>query len=124
MVFSTPLFMFYFLALTLLIYYLVPRKLRNPVILIASLLFYYWGETEYVIIMFVSTAIDFTHGLIVERCKAKGNDKGARLAVTSSIIFNLGLLGFFKYWDFLAGSLQAIGLNFMPILNFNLPIGI
>ena len=124
MVFSTPLFMFYFLALTLLIYYLVPRKLRNPVILIASLLFYYWGETEYVIIMFVSTAIDFTHGLIVERCKAKGNDKGARLAVTSSIIFNLGLLGFFKYWDFLAGSLQAIGLNFMPILNVHLPIGI
>ena len=124
MVFSTPLFLFDFLALTLLIYYLVPRKLRNPVILIASLLFYYWGETEYVIIMFVSTAIDFTHGLIVERCKAKGNDKGARLAVTSSIIFNLGLLGFFKYWDFLAGSLQAIGLNFMPILNVHLPIGI
>ncbi len=124
MVFSTPLFMFYFLALTLLIYYVVPRKLRNPVILIASLLFYYWGETEYVIIMFVSTAIDFTHGLIVEHCKGKGNDKGARLAVTSSIIFNLGLLGFFKYWDFLAGSLQALGLDFMPILGVHLPIGI
>ena len=124
MVFSTPLFMFYFLALTLMIYYVVPRKLRNPVILIASLLFYYWGEQDYVIIMFLSTAIDFTHGLIVERCKAKGNDKGARLAVTSSIIFNLGLLGFFKYWDFLAGSLQAIGLGFMPVMNIHLPIGI
>jgi len=124
MVFSTPLFMFYFLALTLLIYYLVPRKLRNPVLLLASLFFYFWGEKEYVIIMFLSTAIDFTHGVLVERCKAKGNDKGARLAVASSIVFNLGLLGFFKYWDFLAGSLQALGLTFMPILNVHLPIGI
>ena len=116
--------MFYFLALTLLVYYLVPQKLRNPVLLLASLFFYYWGEKNYVIIMFASTAIDFTHGLIVERCKEKGNDKGARLAVASSILFNLGLLGFFKYWDFLAASLQAIGLNFMPILNIHLPIGI
>jgi len=116
--------MFYFLALTLLIYYLVPRKLRNPVLLLASLFFYFWGEKEYVIIMFLSTAIDFTHGLIVERCKARGNDRGARIAVASSIVFNLGLLGFFKYWDFLAGSLQALGLNFMPILNVHLPIGI
>ena len=124
MVFSTPLFMFYFLALTLLVYYLVPCRLRNPVLLIASLVFYYWGERFYVAIMFLSTAIDFTHGLLVERCKAKGNDRGARLAVTSSIVFNLALLGFFKYWDFIAASLQALGLNFMPVLGVHLPIGI
>ena len=124
MVFSTPLFLFYFLTLTLLIYYLVPRKWRNPVLLCASLLFYYWGERVFVSIMFFSTAIDFTHGLIVERCKEKGNIKGAKLAVGSSIFFNLALLCFFKYWDFLAGSLQAIGLNFMPLLGNHLPIGI
>ena len=110
MVFSTPVFMFYFLALTLLVYYLVPRKLRNVVLLVSSLFFYYWGERDYVAIMFVSTAIDYSHGLIVERCKEKGNDKGARMAVTSSIIFNLGLLFFFKYWDFVALSLQGMGL--------------
>ena len=57
MVFSTPTFLFYFLALTLLIYYLVPRKFRNVVILCASLFFYYWGERVYVVIMFLSTAI-------------------------------------------------------------------
>ena len=124
MVFSTPVFMFYFLALTLLVYYLVPRKLRNVVLLVSSLFFYYWGEREYVAIMFVSTAIDYSHGLIVERCKSRGNDKGARLAVTSSIIFNLGLLFFFKYWDFAALSLQSMGLDFMPVLNIHLPIGI
>jgi len=124
MVFSTPIFLFYFLVLTLLVYYVVPRKLRNLVLLTASLVFYYWGERVYVVIMFLSTAIDFTHGLLVERCQKKGNDKGARLAVASSVVFNLALLFFFKYWDFLAGSLQAMGLTFMPVLGIHLPIGI
>ncbi len=124
MVFSTPLFMFYFLALTLLVYYLVPRKLRNLVVLCSSLFFYYWGEREYVIIMFLSTAIDFTHGLMVEHFKKKDNDKAARRVVAASIIFNLALLGYFKYWDFLAASLQSIGLDFMPVLGIHLPIGI
>ena len=124
MVFSTPIFLFYFLVLTLFVYYLVPRKLRNLVILCASLWFYYWGEQQYVAIMFLSTFIDFTHGLLVERCKKAGNDKGARMAVASSIVFNLALLFFFKYWDFVASSLQAAGLNFMPVLGIHLPIGI
>ncbi len=124
MVFSTPVFFFYFLVITLAVYYVVPRKLRNPVLLLSSLFFYYWGERIYVLIMFASTAIDYTHGLLVERCKAKGNDRGARMAVASSVIFNLALLCYFKYWDFIAGSLQAIGLNFMPVLGVHLPIGI
>jgi len=124
MVFSTPVFLFYFLALTLFIYYIVPRKWRNVVLLLSSLFFYYWGEREYVTIMLVSTAIDYTHGMLVERCKERGNDKGARLAVASSIVFNLGLLFFFKYWDFLAASLQSMGLSFMPVLGIHLPIGI
>ena len=124
MVFSTPIFMFYFLVLTLFLYYIVPRGGRNVVLLCASLFFYWWGERVFVAIMFLSTAIDYTHGLLVERCKAKGNDKGARRAVASSVIFNLALLCFFKYWDFIAGSLQAVGLTFMPVLNIHLPIGI
>ena len=124
MVFSTPVFLFYFLALTLLVYYLVPRAWRNVVLLCSSLFFYYWGEREYVIIMFLSTAIDFTHGLLVDRCKKRDNDRGARMAVASSIISNLALLFFFKYWDFIASSLQGVGLTFMPVLNIHLPIGI
>ena len=123
MVFSTPVFMFWFLVLTLGIYFVVPRKFRNLVLLTASLFFYYWGEREYVSIMFLSTLIDYTHGLLVERCKGKGNIKGAKIAVASSIVFNLALLIFFKYWDFLAGSAQAIGIP-LPILNIHLPIGI
>lgn len=124
MVFSTPIFMFYFLVLTLFLYYIVPRRGRNVVLLVSSLFFYWWGERAYVSIMFLSTAIDYTHGLLVERCKARGNDKGAKMAVASSIVFNLALLCFFKYWDFIAGSLQSVGLTFMPVLGVHLPIGI
>ena len=123
MVFSTPIFMFWFLVLTMGIYFVVPRRLRNLVLLTSSLFFYYWGERDYVIIMFLSTIIDYTHGLIVEKCKEKGNIKGAKLAVGSSVFFNLALLIFFKYWDFLAGSAQAVGIP-LPILNIHLPIGI
>jgi alginate O-acetyltransferase complex protein AlgI len=124
MVFSTTYFLFLYLPIVLLIYYIAPLKLRNLALLAVSLLFYYWGERIYVLIMFASTIIDYTHGMLVERCKGKGNLRGAKLAVASSIVFNLALLGFFKYWDFIAGSLQALGLTFMPVLGIHLPIGI
>ena len=124
MVFSTPLFLFYYLPLVLLIYYVTPVRFRNLVLLIASLFFYYWGEQVYTVIMLLSIVIDYTHGIIVHRCKEKGNDRGARLAVASSVIFNLAILFFFKYWDFAARSLQAAGIGFMPVLNVSLPIGI
>ena len=123
MVFSTPIVMFYLLVLTMGIYFVVPRKFRNLVLLCSSLFFYYWGEREYVLIMFLSSVIDYSHGRIVERCKDQGNITGAKIAVGSSIFFNLALLVFFKYWDFLAGSLQAIGIP-APILGIHLPIGI
>lgn len=93
-------------------------------LLVFNLIFYGWGEPVYIVIMFVSIAIDYTHGILVERCKRRGNDRGAKLAVASSVVFNLALLFFFKYWDFVAGSLAAIGLDFMPKFGLSLPIGI
>ena len=124
MVFSTPLFLFYYLTLVLLVYYAMPVRFRNFVLLVASLFFYYWGEQGYTVIMLLSIGIDYIHGRIVLRCKEKGNDTGARLAVASSVVFNLGILFFFKYWDFAARSLEAVGMGFMPVLNISLPIGI
>ena len=62
MVFSTPVFMFSFLVLTLVVYYAMPLKWRNAVLLGSSLFFYYWGEQKYTIIMILSTLIDFLHG--------------------------------------------------------------
>ncbi len=108
----------------LLCYYLTPLRWRNVVLLALNLVFYAWGEPVYILIMFASTAIDYTHGMLVDRCKRRDNDRGARLAVASSVFFNLALLFFFKYWDFIAGSLASIGLDIMPKLGLTLPIGI
>ena len=111
MVFSSPYFLFLYLPTVLLLYYISPLRWRNLVLLIFNLIFYGWGEPVYIVIMFASIAIDYTHGMLVTRCKANGNDRGARAAVASSVIFNLALLGFFKYWDFIVGNLNALGLE-------------
>ena len=113
MVFSTPLFLFVYLSLTLLLYYAVPLKGRNLALLAVSLFFYAWGERIYVVIMVASTLIDYTHGMLVERCKARGNDRGARWAVASSVFFNLALLGFFEILGlFWPPPFRRLGLNF------------
>ena len=122
MVFSSLTFLFAYLPITLLLYFLVPLKWRNLVLLVESLFFYGWGEPVYITIMFVSILIDYTHGLLVE--KYRDNDKKARWFVGQSVVFNLLLLGFFKYWDFLAANLSLLpGVN-LPQLNIPLPIGI
>ena len=71
MVFSTPLFLFYYLTAVLADYYVMPVRFRNFVLLIASLFFYYWGEQGYTVIMLLSIAIEYTHGWSVHRCKEK-----------------------------------------------------
>lgn len=124
MVFSSVFFLFTYLPIVLLIYYITPLKWRNLMLLGANLIFYAWGEPVYILIMFLSIAIDYTHGLLVEKFKGQGQDGKARWAVTSSVFFNLALLFFFKYWDFAADSLAGIGLPFMPRLGLRLPIGI
>ena len=124
MVFSTPFFLFFYLPIVLAVYYITPLKFRNAVLLLLNLIFYGWGEPVYILIMFASIAIDYTHGLLVTRCQAKGNDKGARLAVASSVVFNLALLGVFKYSDFVIGNLNALLGTAIPLTGLKLPIGI
>ncbi len=111
MIFSSPFFLFIYFPVVLLLYYISPLKLRNLVLLIFNLIFYGWGEPVCIVIMFASIAIDYTHGMLVARCKSKGNDRGARAAVASSVVFNLVLLCFFKYWDFIVGNLSALGID-------------
>ena len=85
MLFSSITFLYAFLPILLALYFIVPKGWRNGVLLAASLLFYAWGEPVYISIMFASIAIDYTHGMLVTRCKERGNDKGARMAVASSV---------------------------------------
>ena len=102
MVFSTPYFLFLYLPAVLLLYYISPLKLRNFVLLVFNLLFYGWGEPVYILLMVFTIVLDYFAGIIVHRCKQKGNDKGARWAVGLSLALNLAILFFFKYWDLVA----------------------
>ena len=122
MVFSSLTFLFFYLPITLAIYFLVPLKGRNLVLLLVSLFFYGWGEPVYISIMFLSILIDYTHGLLVEKYRA--DDKKARWFVGQSVVFNLLLLGFFKYYDFFAANLSLIPGISIPQLGLPLPIGI
>lgn len=124
MVFSTPVFMFCFLVLTLLVYYAIPLKWRNAVLLSSSLFFYFWGEQKYTLIMILSTLIDFSHGLLVDYFKKKNSDCFAKMVVASSVFFNLSILFVFKYWDFVADFLRNLGCINLPTLGVALPIGI
>ena len=94
MVFSSLPFLFFYLPATLAVYRLTPLKLRNLCLLAVSLLFYGWGEPVYISIMLLSIAVDYTHGILVERWR--DNDRRARMAVDSTVFYNLAILVFFK----------------------------
>jgi len=106
MVFSSLVFVFLFLVLTLGIYYAVPFKFKNFVIFVSGFIFYAWGEPKYVVVMLISTLIDYFAGLAIH----KYNDKIVikRIALIVSLVMNLSLLGIFKYSDFIFGSINDI----------------
>ncbi len=122
MVFSSLTFLFGYLPLTLAAYFFSPLRWRNFTLLVVSLFFYGWGEPVYIGIMFLSILIDYTHGMLVERFRARRNV--ARWFVGQSVVFNLLLLGFFKYWDFFAANLSRLPGISIPELGLPLPLGI
>lgn len=123
MVFSSLIFLFLYLPIVLFIYYITPLKLRNLMLLIANVIFYAWGEPIYILIMVFSTFVDFFHGYFIEKYRC--NDKLARCLVASSVIINLSILFFFKYYDFFVINLANVIPNFpLTPLGLALPIGI
>ena len=121
MVFSSLNFMFVFLPIVLGVYFLSPRIIKNLILFLASLVFYAWGEPVYVLLMIFSTLVDYTHGYFVQ--KYRGTRK-AKVFLISSVVINLGVLGFFKYSDFIIGNINALTGASIPLLGLALPIGI
>ena len=120
MVFSSLLFLFRFLPLFLALYFLVPRKLRNGVLFIGSLIFYGWGEPVYISLLLFSTLVDFFHGKLVGSFLERGNRKAARMTVASSAFINLSLLVIFKYTDFFIRSVNSLTGSGIPLLDLSL----
>ena len=121
MVFSGLTFLFCFLPVTLLIYFSASRRAKNAVLFLMSLLFYAWGEPVYIVLMIFSTILDYTCGRLVERYRGTRKQK---LGLILSLCGNLGLLLFFKYADFLIGTINAIFGTGIAKFGLPLPIGI
>lgn len=121
MVFSSIIFLFTFLPITLVLYYLSPRKLKNLLLLLASLFFYAFGEPLYIVLMLFTTIFDFFMGLLLDKYK---ETKKAKFILVFTIFINILILGFFKYFGFLLDIINNIfSLNLMDF-NLPLPIGI
>ena len=122
MLFSSITFLFIFLPVTLVLYFVVPHKFRNIIMLIASLIFYAWGEPVYIILMLLSIFLNYVCGLDI--CQKEDDPQKAHRSLIFAIVANLLLLGFFKYYGFLLDSLNAVLPVDIPYRELPLPIGI
>lgn len=121
MVFSSINFMFIFFPLILIIYFIVPRKLKNIVLLIFSLVFYAWGEPVYIVLLIFSSIVDYVNGIMIEKYS---NSKKKKIFLILSICINIGLLSFFKYGNFVLENINSLLNISIPLLEVTLPIGI
>ena len=106
MLFSSILFLFYFLPVTLFIYTIVPRRLKNPVLLIASIFFYSWGEPIYVILMLFSAVFNYLMAIDIRREQI--HNKTGKSTLIFTVIVNLFILCFFKYYGFLMDTINDL----------------
>ena len=122
MLFSSIPFLFYFLPCVFVLYFLVPMRWKNTMLLLASLFFYAWGEPKFVVFMLASIVQGYVLARLVEKYRA---DRGrAKLFLTLSLVFSLGLLGYCKYADFFLSGFNALTGLHIPLLRVALPIGI
>ena len=121
MLFSSIPFLYYFLPAVLIVYFLVPPKFKNAVLLLFSLVFYGWGEPKLVFLMMFTIAVFYFCGLAIGKAKQL-RWKKAWLYV--SVVVSLGLLGIFKYADFFISSINAVTGLGIPLLKLALPVGI
>jgi len=122
MVFSSSIFLFFFLPLVIIGHYLLREKYRVYFLLFASLFFYAWGEPRYVLVMLLSIAINYTFGILID--KAFANKSLAKTLLVLSIALNLGILFYFKYLDFSLSAINGIFYTGYEYKDIIMPIGI
>ena len=121
MLFSSIPFLYYFLPAVLILYFLVPWKLKNTVLLLFSLVFYGWGEPKLLGLMVFTIALFYFCGLAIGRAE---EHRQRKLWLTVSMVISIALLGLFKYADFFIGSINAVTGLSLPFLRLALPVGI
>ena len=121
MLFSSSPCLYYFLPPVLALYFFAPKKWKNTVLLLASLIFYGWGEPKYVLLMLVSVLLSYLFGLLIERFRTT---PAAKAVCILSVAVSLSFLLYFKYTDFFIESFNAVTGQSIPLLKITLPIGI
>lgn len=122
MLFSSITFLFLFLPVVLAVYYLVPWKAKNLILLFASLFFYAWGEPVYVILMILSILFNYFCGRDIQSHEDSPGE--AKRSVVFAVVVNLLILGFFKYYGFLMNTVNAVLPVEIPYRELSLPVGI
>ncbi len=122
MVFSSITFLFYFIPAVLVIYVIAPQKLKNLVLLVASLTFYAWGEVPYMFIMLFLSVVDYVCGRKIDQYD--DDPKRRKIYLWIDVGINLFMLVFFKYFDFIITNLNAVTGLGLPLLGIPLPIGV
>ncbi len=122
MVFSSIVFLYIFLPIMLLLYFIVPSKFKNAIMILASLVFFAWGEIRYIFIMLVLAVMDFICGKQIT--KYQDNKKKKIFFLMINVVVNLGILFFFKYADFIITNINNLTGFSIPLLNIPLPIGV
>ena len=121
MVFSSMTFLWVFLPLLLITYFLTKDRFKNYILLCFSLVFYAWGEPKYIFLMIASVVVNYSFGRLIDKLPDGGR---RRFTLICSIIFNLGLLGYFKYFNFLTDNINGIFGTDIAVKKIALPIGI
>ena len=117
MLFSSVPFLFYFLPAVMIVYFAVPDKFKNAVLLVFSLVFYAWGEPKYVFLMLFSIFSGYIFGLLIDKYRGK---KASGIFLVISVIISLGILCYFKYADFFISNINRMTFFFYPIFkNYN-----
>ncbi len=121
MLFSSIPFLYYFLPVVLIAYYPVPKPAKNMVLLLASLVFYGWGEPSYVFLMMASIGLGYVFGILIEKFRGT---KWAKVCMILALMVSFGFLAYFKYANFFIENFSAVTGISLPLLNVVLPIGI
>ena len=130
MVFSSVVFLWVLFPVILGCYYISPRAVRNGLLMVFSLFFYAWGEPKYIVLMVISVLMNYVFGLLIESYGTKEMHGKRRFLLAACVACNLLLLGYFKYYNFIVGSINSLfgflggNAGLLPVKEVALPIGI
>lgn len=124
MVFSSLTFLYLFFPIVMVVYFVLPRKLRNLWLFVVSLLFYAWGEPVYILLMIFSTLFNYLCGLGIDAAQRRGRETLAKWVLILCIVVDIGTLGVFKYADLAITTVNSLAGTSFSLLKLALPIGI